>query len=66
MHNTIQTTTSASMDLTIRSAEAVNQIQQMAIDRNQELNNRLIRFNTEQKIQDLQQEGIGRNLNVLA
>lgn len=54
------------LEMTIKSAEAVNQMNQMIVDTNQNLNNKLINVSVEQKVQDLQAEGIAREINLLA
>jgi len=57
---------SAGIDLTIKSAETVNQINQMIVDKNQEVDNKMIRVNVEQKLDDLKKEGIAQNIDILA
>ncbi|GIX43346.1 MAG: hypothetical protein KatS3mg129_3079 [Leptospiraceae bacterium] len=64
--NSIQNTASAGIDLSIKSAEAVNQINQMIVDQKQEMDNKLININVEQKLEDLKKEGIAQNINILA
>jgi hypothetical protein len=54
------------MDQVQRSVEAMNQVLQQATDSAQDMSEKLIRVNTEQKIADLKAEGIGRALNLLA
>jgi hypothetical protein len=56
----------AGMDQVQRSVEAMNQVLQQATDSAQDMSEKLIRVNTEQKIADLKAEGIGRALNLLA
>jgi len=62
----INNTASAGIDLTIKSAETVNQINQMIVDKNQEVDNKMIRANVEQKLDDLKKEGIAQNIDILA
>jgi transcription initiation factor IIF auxiliary subunit len=62
----INNTASAGIDLTIKSAETVNQINQMVVDKNQEVDNKMIRVNVEQKLDDLKKEGIAQNIDILA
>lgn len=62
----INNTASAGIDLTIKSAETVNQINQMIVDKNQEVDNKMIRVNVEQKLDDLKKEGIAQNIDILA
>lgn len=52
--------------ITVKAAETVNQINQMIVDTNQNLQDKMINLNVEQKLQDLKAEGIGRELNLLA
>ncbi len=54
------------LEMTIKSAEKVNQINQMIVDTNQNLDNKLVNLSVEQKLQDLQTEGIAREVNLLA
>lgn len=63
--NTIQPSTKG-IDLTIKAAESVNQINQMIVDTNQDLNQKMINVNVQQKLDDLRQEGIAQAINVLA
>lgn len=56
----------AGMDQVQRSIEAMNQVLQQATDSGQEMSEKLIRVNTEQKVADLKAEGVGRALNLLA
>ncbi len=55
-----------SLDITLKSIDAVNKINQMIVDNSQNLQNKLLNFNVEQKLEDLKQEGIARNIDVLA
>ncbi len=55
-----------SLDITVKSIDAVNKINQMIVDNNQNLQNKLLNLNVEQKLEDLKQEGISRNIDVLA
>jgi tellurite resistance protein len=64
--NSIQGFAASGLDLSVKAADTVNQINQMIIDRNQEIDKKLINLNAEQKIEDLKKEGIGQNLDVLA
>lgn len=65
MENTIQTSTNG-LNLTVKAVNTVNQINQMIVDTNQNMNEKMIQVNTQLKLEDLQQEGIARSLNVLA
>ena len=56
----------AGMDQVHRSIEAMNQVLKQATDSGQEMSEKLIRVNTEQKVADLKAEGVGRALNLLA
>ena len=56
----------AGADQVQRSVEAMNQVLQQATDSGQDLNEKMIRVNTEQKVADLKAEGIGRAVNLLA
>jgi hypothetical protein len=56
----------AGMDQVQRSVEAMNQVLQQATDSGQEMSEKLIRVNAEQKVADLKAEGVGRALNLLA
>ncbi|EHQ06639.1 hypothetical protein [Leptonema illini] len=56
----------AGMDQVQRSVEAMNQVLQQATDSGQEMSEKLIRVNAEQKAADLKAEGVGRALNLLA
>ncbi|MFN3604318.1 MAG: hypothetical protein ACK4UJ_06390 [Leptonema sp. (in: bacteria)] len=62
----ITSVTQNNLEMTIKSAEAVNQINQKIVDANQNLNNKMIHFSVEQKLQDLQAEGIAKEINLLA
>lgn len=54
----INNTASAGIDLTIKSAETVNQINQMIVDKNQEVDNKMIRVNVEQKLDDQDRKSV--------
>jgi hypothetical protein len=56
----------AGMDQVQRSVESMNQVLQQATDSGQDLSEKMIRVNTEQKVADLKAEGVGRALNLLA
>jgi hypothetical protein len=38
----------------------------MIVDKNQEVDNKMIRVNVEQKLDDLKKEGIAQNIDILA
>ncbi len=65
-HLTINNSVKSALDLTMKSAEAVSQINQMIVDQNQDLSKKMINFNVEMKLQDLRAEGIANGINVLA
>lgn len=57
---------SLAKEMVSRSIESMNGVIKEATDASQNLADRMIRVNAEQKVQNLQDEGIGQALNLLA
>ncbi len=62
----MEVSAAAGMNQVQRSVEAMNQILKQATESGQELGEKMIRVNAEQKVADMKAEGAGRALNLLA